>query len=291
MSKQANNSVAVAGIGSMGKKLVELLKLEYNLTIWNRTRSRIPDFDGVQIAATAAEAFHQGAIVIICVHDYTAVKQVFDSLPHHTNLDGKLIVNFTTISPAEAKELETTFSQHGAIFINGALQVAPDQMGLPETTILLSGDRSGYDRLTSLLSVLGGNLRYLGEDISLSSVGDLAMLTWFYGSYFGMIHAVELSKRSGLSLKSFSDLLAEVAPGFIAFMQHQVQTIEKDDFTITQSPLSISVPAVHRINDSLLEKGIHSDMWASILGLFHNAEKANLVNQELAAIVKVIGNK
>jgi 3-hydroxyisobutyrate dehydrogenase-like beta-hydroxyacid dehydrogenase len=292
MNRISEKRVAVIGLGSMGKKLVQLLvENNYEVLVWNRTISKAADLAGVRVCQTAEEAIRNASTIVMCIYDYTAVQTILYSIEDQAVLKGKTIINFTTGSPEEAAEIESFLSAHHAAYLNGALQVAPDQMGLKETTILMSGKNVAYDSEIDLLKVFGGNLKYLGEKAALASAVDLATLSWLYGSYIGLMYAVKLCMVSGVNLKIFSTILSDISPGFTMFFQHQIGIIEKNDFTISQSPLAISVSAVQRIKDAYEQQQLNTGFWESISKLFAAAESIKLGDKELASIIQVIGEK
>jgi hypothetical protein len=58
-----------------------------------------------------------------------------------------------------------------------------------------------------------------------------------------MLHGVGLCQQSGLELDAFRDILGEITPGFAEFFKYEIDVIKRGDFTVSQSPLSISVAA------------------------------------------------
>jgi 3-hydroxyisobutyrate dehydrogenase-like beta-hydroxyacid dehydrogenase len=236
--------ITVLGLGNMGIKLAQLLvDAQQSVTVWNRTITKANDLAGVSIGSEPEAAIAASPLIILCVYDYEAVKSILHGLKNKEVLAGKNLVNFTTGSPKEADELETWLLTHDAHYLNGALQVAPDQMGLADTTILLSGNPVVYQAHKETLEVFGGNLKYIGDKALLASAMDLATLSWLYGSYLGMLHGVGLCQQSGLELDAFRDILGEITPGFTEFFKYEIDVIKRGDFTVSQSPLSISVAA------------------------------------------------
>lgn len=281
--------ITVIGLGQMGTRLAELLVTQgYSVSVWNRTRAKAAAIAGVKVFENLDEAIRQSPLVVICVLDYEAVHRIFESITDQSILTGKTLINFTTADPQEAEQLETIHADLGAGFINGAIQVAPDQMGLPETTIIVSGKQEHFERSRDALTVFGGNIKYLGDRAALASAMDLATLTWLYGSYTGLIHGIVLSQKTGLSLGAFSEILGEVTPGFTEFFKHQIGVVEKGDFTISQSPLSISVAATQRIHNAFRNAGTRPAFVKTISDLLQKAESDGLADQELAALVKVV---
>lgn len=281
--------ITVIGLGQMGKRLAELLLAQgYSVSVWNRTRAKADAIAGVKVFENLEEAIRQSPLIVICVLDYEAVDRIFESITDKSVLTGKTLINFTTADPQEAEQLETMLADLNAGYVNGAIQVAPDQMGLPETTIIVSGKNEHFNRSRNALTVFGGNIKYLGDRAALASAMDLATLTWLYGSYTGLIHGIVLSQKTGLSLNAFSEILGEITPGFTEFFKHQIGVVEKGDFTISQSPLSISVAATQRIYHAFRKAGTQPAFIKTISDLLQKAESGGLADQELAALVKVV---
>lgn len=287
--KRTQQRVTVIGLGQMGIRLAELLRDNGDVvTVWNRTISKAKGIKNVQVIEHFENAVSQSQIIVICVYDYHAVNEILTNLEDISILRDKTVINLTSGSPEEAHSLEQQIKGYGGQYIDGAIQVAPDQMGLPDTTILLSGEEGVYKKYENLFKIFGGNIKYLGEGASAASAMDLATLTWLYGSYVGLIYGAGLVNRAGLKLSLYSDLLAEITPGFTAFFKHELKVIETDDFTISQSPLSISVSATQRILDAVKSSGMDSGFPENIAALLRKAEIAGYGGQELASLIKVV---
>lgn len=273
----------------MGTRLAELLVAkDYTVSVWNRTRAKADSIAGVKVFEDLEEAVRQSPLIVICVLDYAAVNRILDNIGDKSILDGKTLINFTSADPHEAETLETTLAHVNAGYINGAIQAAPDQMGLPETTIIVSGRQDHFERSRDALAVFGGNIKYLGDRAALASSMDLATLTWLYGSYTGLIHGIVLAQKTGLPLGTFSEILGEITPGFTEFFKHQIGVVEKGDFAISQSPLSISIAATQRIHNAFRNVGAQEDFVKTISDLLQKAESLGLADQEVAALVKVV---
>jgi len=273
----------------MGVKLAELLvNAQYSVHVWNRTLSRANALSGVLIQPEPDEAIAASRLIVTCVYDYQAMKNILHGIKNQSALAGKTIINFTTGSPKEAEEMEAWLNAHNAGYINGALQVAPDQMGLPHTTILLSGNPSVYSRHEDTLKVFGGNLKYLGPKALLASAMDLATLSWLYGSYVGLLHGVGLCQKSGLDLDAFKDILGEITPGFTEFFKHQIGVIKNNDFAVSQSPLAISVSATQRLYEAAKHYQLNTEFLSVIKDFLQMADRNGLGDKELASLIEIV---
>jgi 3-hydroxyisobutyrate dehydrogenase-like beta-hydroxyacid dehydrogenase len=286
----SSEKVSVIGLGQMGKRIAEMLvQNNYDVTVWNRTTGKA-NVNVWKVSERAENAIAQSKISIICVLDNAAVKEIFNDIDKKVFND-RIILNFTTGSPVEAKELEFWLKNVGAVYLNGAIQVAPDQMGLPDTTILMGGKREAFESCEAILAVLGGNIKFLGENASASPAMDMATLSWVYGSCIGLFYGAALCQKEGINLEVYRTIVEEIAPGFLEFYKHEINMISQNNFKITQSPLSISVGASQRIADTAKSMGLDTDFTDAIATLLRKAIDKGYENEEVAALIKVIANR
>jgi 3-hydroxyisobutyrate dehydrogenase-like beta-hydroxyacid dehydrogenase len=290
-----NNSpkkISVIGLGQMGKKIAEMLvQKEYDVTIWNRTEEKAKYMIASKIGKNVEEALDQSPVILICVSDNAAVSEILGGVRNKQVLARKSIINFTTGSPSEVKELESWLTNLGAGYLNGAIQVAPDQMGLKDTTLVMAGNREVFALCEEILNVLGGNIKFLGENASASPAMDMATLSWVYGSYVGLMYGVALCQKEGINLEDYRTIIGEIAPGFLEFYKYEIDTIRQGNFSITQSPLAISISASQRIAYVANSMGLDTAFTDVIVNLFQKAKDNGYEHEEVAAIIKVIMNQ
>ena len=283
--------ITVLGLGSMGTTLADLLlKSGYEVTVWNRTPGKANHLveKGAKLAADLSEAITEGQIIVICVLDYEATKSLLEAEGVNKVLTGKIILQLTTISPKEARDSETWASANGAGYVNGAIQAAPGQMGRADTPILVSGDPILFETLLPVLQVFGGGISYLGANIAASPTMDLATLSYIYGASIGFFHGALISESEGIAVDQYSDIVAGITPTFGEFLKHEGYMIHKNQFQISESPLSISVEATARLEKTAIEAGINAEFPAFAASLLKRADSAGLGNQGIAALIKIL---
>ncbi len=280
----------VIGLGQMGVTLARLLmKQGYNVTLWNRTKQKADALvkEGATFASDVVDAIKASNMIVICVLDYTATKAILFKDEISALVADKTIIQLTTGSPEDARELETWANMHNAHYIDGAIQVAPEQMARPDTTIFIAGKKEAFNNSEAVLKIFGGNIKYLGEKISAAAAMDLASLSYLYGSLLGFFHAVSISEAEGFPIDLLGAIVREVSPGFTEFMQYEAGVIQSGDFAITQSPLSISVEATERILRSSQAYKINTEVAELSASFFKRARQAGLEKQELASLIKI----
>ncbi|MDP9910734.1 3-hydroxyisobutyrate dehydrogenase-like beta-hydroxyacid dehydrogenase [Variovorax boronicumulans] len=283
--------VSVLGLGAMGVVIARLfLDQGYKVTLWNRTADKADALvaRGAVLALSAAEALRASRMAVMCVYDYRAADAIFAMDGVAAAMDGRLLAQLTTGSPKDAREAEAWAHRHGAAYLEGAIQAAPDQMGRPDTPLLVSGAQAVFAEAEPLLKVLAGGIVYLGEKASAAAAMDLATLSSIYGTMLGFLHGARIAEHEGFDVAEYGRIVAGIMPTFAGFLQHEGAVIQSGDFAITQSPMRISVEATQRILQTAQEAGINTEFPAFAAGLFQRADAAGLGGEELAALIKLL---
>jgi 3-hydroxyisobutyrate dehydrogenase-like beta-hydroxyacid dehydrogenase len=284
--------VSVIGLGTMGATLAQLLlRNGYKVTVWNRTGAKADPLiqEGAILAPSAAAAVGSSSIVVICVHDYQATHNILDTEEVTDTLSGRILIQLSTGSPQEARESGIWACKRGADYLDGAIQAAPSQMGRPDTPILVSGAEPAFRQSEPLLKVLGGNLTYLGEQISSASAMDLAKLSYIYGAILGFFHGARICESEGFRVDTYGSIVADIAPSFGEFLKHEGAVIQSGDYAVSESPLKISVEATERLAKTAQAARINTEFPTFASGLFKRAMAAGYGDEEAAALVKVLG--
>ena len=283
--------IAVMGLGMMGATLARLLlRAGHRVTVYNRTPGKAAALqaEGARVAPDAAAAVAAGQVVVASVSDSAAARDMLSAPDVQRGLEGKTIVQLSTGSPQDALAFEAWAAEHGALFLCGAIQAAPAQMGLPDTPIIVSGSRAAFDAARPALDVFGGRIENLGERASLASAMDLATLSYVYGATLGLLHGACVAEAEGLPVDTLGALVAGISATFGQFLQHEAKVIASGDFTASESPLRISVDATERIAQHARDAGIHAGLPTLAAQLFRAASDAGWGDQEAAAVVKLM---
>lgn len=206
--------VTMLGLGAMGTALAAaLVRAGHPTTVWNRTPGRagdLPDL-GASEAASISDAVTAGAVVVACLLDHASVHETLD--PVAGLLAGRTLVNLTTTTPNEARELATWAADRDIAYLDGGIMAVPSMIGGPGSMVLYSGSRDVFDQHRAVLDVWGGST-YHGADAGTASLYDLAMLTVMYAMFGGFAQGAAMVATVGISATEFA---ARTTP-FIAAM-------------------------------------------------------------------------
>ncbi|WP_283133428.1 NAD(P)-dependent oxidoreductase [Rhizohabitans arisaemae] len=232
MTTDNNVQVSVLGLGAMGGALAgALVRAGYTTTVWNRTPGKADDLvaQGAKAAATAGDAVRSGGLVIVCLLDHTSVHEVLD--PLSTELAGRTLINVTTTSPAQSRELAAWAAQAGVAYLDGGIMAVPNMIGRPGASILYSGSADVFDRYKPLLDQWGTST-YFGEDAGLASLYDLALLAGMYVMFAGFMHGAAMVSPAGVTAGEFATMAAPWLTAMTGAFEGFAAVIDGGDYTV-----------------------------------------------------------
>jgi 3-hydroxyisobutyrate dehydrogenase-like beta-hydroxyacid dehydrogenase len=213
MTPNGKPEVTVLGLGAMGQALATAsIDAGHPTTVWNRSPRRAEGLAGrAVVAPTAGEAVSASPVVVACLLDHASVHEVLD--PVAPRLAGRALINVTTTTPAQARELAAWAGEHGIAYLDGGIMATPDMIGGPGSEILYSGASSVFEEHRALLD-LWGESTYFGPDAGMASLWDLALLSGMYLMFAGFLHGAAMVGAEGVPAR---DLAARATP-FLAAM-------------------------------------------------------------------------
>ncbi|MDF5751679.1 NAD(P)-binding domain-containing protein [Spongiactinospora sp. TRM90649] len=253
-----NTQVSVLGLGAMGAALAAaLLRAGHPTTVWNRSPGKADDLvaQGARAAATAGDAVRAAPVVIACLLDHASVHEVLDPLT--ADLAGRTLINVTTTTPAEARELAAWAAEAGIAYLDGGIMAVPNMIGRPGSSILYSGSAEVFERHRPLLD-LWGTSTYYGEDAGLASLYDLALLSGMYVMFAGFMHGAAMVAPAGVSARDFAAMAAPWLTAMTGSFAGFAEVIDGGDYTVPgQQSLEFSNPGYLLAASS--EQGIGTD--------------------------------
>ncbi|MEU7643615.1 NAD(P)-dependent oxidoreductase [Streptomyces huasconensis] len=222
--------VTVLGLGDMGSAIARtFLERGFRTTVWNRTAAKAaPLADaGATAAATAAEAVAASPLVVVCLLDGAAVDEVLASVD--TAVAGKVLVNVTSGSPAQARAHERWAVERGAQYIDGKVMGDPPDVGKPHVVFPFSGSRAAYEAHEPTLRVLGG-IAYHGEDAGAAAVEFMAQVGMGFDLLLGFLHTLKLVQREGVDVAAFTDRLAASVAAYPPLLTSMAQAVKSGEY-------------------------------------------------------------
>lgn len=262
--------VTVIGLGSMGRALAAaFLKAGHPTTVWNRSAGKAEDLllAGANLATTVSEAIAASPLVIVCLFDYRAIRELFD--PIGVSFEGKVFVNLTTGTPEEAREMNRWATARDAEYLDGVIMAGPAMIGKPEAMILYGGLQAAYDRHEETLKVLADNSPFLNEDTGVPTLYDLAMLAMLWSTSAGWLHAFALVGTAGIDASTFRPYADKWFQNVVAVDESESEEmathIDQGEYSDTYgSSLGLNASGLDLLVRASHDAGVDAKMFAAI---------------------------
>ncbi len=269
------------GLGAMGDALASrLLGVGHDVTVWNRTPGRDTKLveRGAQAAATVAEAVVAHPLVVACLLRHPSVHQALD--PVVDELRGRTLVNLTTTTPDEARELADWASQHDIAYLDGAIMAVPAMIGTPGALVFYSGSQTLFDQHRHLFDSWATSV-YEGPDAGMASLVDLAMLSGMYQMFAGFFHGAAMVGSEGMTASEFAARQTPFIQAMTNGFAEYAAVIDAGDYTAPgQQSLEFSdLTHIIRASD---EQGVNPSTLAAVQALISQQIDAGHGSEGLA---------
>ncbi|MGO1736451.1 MAG: NAD(P)-dependent oxidoreductase [Leucobacter sp.] len=250
------SSLTLVGLGAMGHALATTaLDAGHPLTVWNRTPGKAGALTarGAAEAASIDEALTASGLVVACLYDHASVHHVLDT--ETATLAGRTLINLTTTTPEEARELSAWAAGHGIMYLDGAIMAAPPMIGSPDSVILYSGSGAVFEAHRKLLDAWATST-YEGDDAGLASLWDLAMLSGMYSMFAGFLHGVAMLQSASVPAKTYAERAAPFLAAMTELLGHSTEHLDNRDYSQPLQSLDWTTSLLATIEQASLEQGI-----------------------------------
>ncbi|WP_194825876.1 NAD(P)-dependent oxidoreductase [Nocardia sp. XZ_19_231] len=258
MNNATETPVTVIGLGLMGQALAgAFLATGHPTTVWNRTPAKADRLvaEGARLAPTIGDALRAGSITIICVSDYPAVRELFDS----TEVGGTTLLNLTSGESAQARETARWFARRGAHYLDGAIMAIPQAIGTPDAVILHSGPQADFDTHQSTLEALG-TVTYLGADHGLASLYDVAGLTMMWSVLNAWLQGTAMLRTAGVDAATFAPFAQMMAAGVATWLPGYAEQIDNGSYPAEVAALETDARTMAHLIEECEALGVNAEL-------------------------------
>ena len=190
------------GLGVMGRGIVErLLAAGHTVTVWNRTPEKAEQLleRGARWADSPREVATQSDIVFTMVTNTAAVQAVCegpDGLLAGLG-PGKVYVDMSTASPANARALAAQVSERGALMLDAPVSGSVITLEQGKLSIMVGGDAEAFERVKPVLEAIGPKVFHLGPNgsaVTMKIASNLSLAVQMLAFSEGVL----LAEKSGI---------------------------------------------------------------------------------------------
>jgi 3-hydroxyisobutyrate dehydrogenase-like beta-hydroxyacid dehydrogenase len=278
--------VTMIGLGAMGTALAQaFIGAGHTVTVWNRTPARTKPLValGAVAARSPADAAASSPVGVICIDNYDATRRLIEDSGMLEVLSGRMLVQLSTGTPNEARDLSHWLTGHGVRLLDGAIMRYPDGIGAVDAQILFAGPADLYGACKPVLDCLGGDLRHVSEEIGAAAVLDMALLTHQLSNYLGVWHGVRVCEAEGLGVDIFASMFPRDDPA-----AHLAWRIYRNDYDDPGATLEVWNAALDGIIEHAENAGINREIPELISSLFRRAIALGHGRRDLASVIEVL---
>ncbi|MBR9866441.1 MAG: NAD(P)-dependent oxidoreductase [Oceanospirillales bacterium] len=157
--------IAFLGIGLMGQPMaVNLLQAGFQLTLWNRTRSKAEALirHGADVAETPAQAIADADIIITMLENGPIVDQVlFNKELPASFKQGCTVIDMSSVPPQLAKQHFARFKDIGVNYLDAPVSGGTVGAQQASLSIMAGGEKAVFENCQTIFSALG-KATYIG---------------------------------------------------------------------------------------------------------------------------------
>ncbi len=256
----------VLGLGAMGHALAAaLVDAGHPTTVWNRTPARAAPLEarGAVVAPTVTAAVTASPLVVVCLLDHASVHDVLD--PVATAMRGRTVVNVTTTTPAQAREIAGWAAEHAVAYVAGGIMAVPEMIGGDGAAILYSGASDGFDQHRGVLELWGEPV-WFGTDAGMASLQDLALLAGMYVMFGGFLHGAAMVVAEGVSAQTFAARAAPFLAAMTGAFARFAEIIDAQDY-VAPDQQSLAFSDLDDLLQATRDQGVATDVLAPVQAL------------------------
>ncbi|MFD9903424.1 NAD(P)-dependent oxidoreductase [Streptomyces sp. NPDC059063] len=260
MNNTTETPVTVIGLGRMGQALAgAFLKAGHPTTVWNRTASKAAPLvaEGARLAPTVGDAIEAGALTIMCVTDYRAVRELLGA--GDVDLDGATLLNLTSGDSAQAREAARWAEGRGAHYLDGAVMAVPSVIGTADAVLLHSGPQLDFEAHRPTLEALG-TLTYLGADPGLASLYDVAGLAMMWSVLNAWLQGTALLRTAGVDAATYAPFARQIAAGVADWLPGYAEQIDSGSFPAEVAALETDARSMAHLIEESEAVGVNAEL-------------------------------
>lgn len=207
--------IGVAGVGRMGAAIaLRLMETGHALTVWNRSAEKTKPLAniGAQVAKSPAELASAVEAVITILTNSAAMADVYDGAAGLLagDIEGKLIIEMSTVQPHEEVALAEKVRARGVVFVECPVggTVGPARQG--KLLGVAGGTKEDFARAKPLLEQMCRRVEHVGP-VGAGSSMKLALNLPLMVYYQALGESILLCRHLGLDNKWLMEFLSDTS--------------------------------------------------------------------------------
>lgn len=224
------STVGFVGIGIMGGGMARnLVAAGFDVTVWNRTKSKAEAVEGATVAGSPRELAARCDVVLICVSDSADVEAVVsgdDGILAGLTA-GALVVDHSTISPTVTRELAAAVAEAGGSWVDAPVSGGSEGAANGSLSIMVGGEDSDVARAMPYLEAMGTTITHVGP-VGSGQLVKIVNQMLVVINQLAVSESLLLAEAAGLDLNATLQAVTGGAAGSWMLANRGPQMVERD---------------------------------------------------------------
>jgi 3-hydroxyisobutyrate dehydrogenase len=283
--------IGIAGVGRMGRAIAErLMEAGHELTVWNRTRDKLEPLAaaGARTATNPADLASKVEIIITILTDAAAIDAVYAGQAGllHADLDGKLVIEMSTVRPQIELALAPKVRARGAAFVECPVggTIAPARQG--KLLGFLGGEAHDAARARPVLEQMCRRLEHVGP-VGAGTAMKLAINLPLLVSWQAFGEAFALCSEVGLDPARLIDIFSDSSGGTNSLKARTpalVQLLATGDFGSSSFAVDTCRKDLRTMLDEAKARGIDLPVTERAVGCYDEASRDGWGDRDAGAV-------
>jgi 3-hydroxyisobutyrate dehydrogenase len=210
-----NERIGVVGLGRMGANMARRLKdVGYEVSALYDLSEAITDSLAGELGSVACrslpEVTRRSDVIFTVVTDDAAMRGIFSGSDQSllSDAEGKIFVNFATVTPAVHLEVESVANRAGARTLEACMASSITQAREGTLYLMIGGDEAVFDSVKPILEKLSASLRYIGATGQAAKVKALVNMVMNINTA-GLAEGLALGDALGLDLTMLREVFSQ----------------------------------------------------------------------------------
>jgi 3-hydroxyisobutyrate dehydrogenase-like beta-hydroxyacid dehydrogenase len=283
--------VAFLGLGTMGwPQAANLSRAGFDLTVWNRTRTRAEQFadeHASHLATSAAEAADVADVTITMVPDGPQVEEVLfgDNGAAEGMRRGSLAIDMSTIAPDVSVSIAERLAADGIGFLDAPVTGSRPKAEDGTLTIMAGGSETDFERGKTVLDAMGQLVVHVGPQ-GHGSIVKLLNNTTAAVNALQVAEVLVAARAAGVDTEKLRQVMA-AGSGASTMLELKAGPMLEHDFT----PLFKLEHMLKDVRHCLTEAerlGAGMELGELAERAYSRAARKGLGEQDFAAVVEVV---
>ena len=260
--------------------------------MWNRTAAKTEVLSrlGLSVAQNAEESVRGADIVVVSVSDYNSTRQLLRQPHIEAALRGKIVVQLSSGTPKEAREMDSWARPSGISYVDGAMLGSPQEIGTPGCTIFYSGPADVFNRAKPVLMVFGDRTVFVGHEIGHASAFDVAVLTFGVSAMLGFLQGQVVWESENLPAGGFLETIKGMLPAMESIFTDMSRRVSSKNYSGDQASLEAYSVVTKQLVSWCQDRGSDHTIPDAYVNLMERAIQAGKSQADFACLFEILSD-